>query len=565
MACSPMRTNEPVTQREYHLPDNATLMSTTDLKSHIAYANAAFIQVSGFEREEILGQAHNMVRHPDMPREAFADMWATLKQGLSWTALVKNRRKDGDHYWVRANATPVRRNGQVSGYMSVRTKPTRQEVEHAEALYARFREGRAGRRAFHHGLVVRTGWLAWTSALQLMPVKWRIRSALMGCTLGMLSLSALTVGLSGMPLLIWLASMSAVLLTCNLWLERQIASPLQAALAQALNVAAGQPSENVHLDRVDEIGMIMRAINQSGLNLRSLVDDVGAQVSGMRMASGEIASGNADLSSRTEQAAANLQQTAASMEQISSTVKNNADAARQAAQLAQTASTVAGKGGEAVKQVMSTMEDITTSSKRIGDIIGVIDGIAFQTNILALNAAVEAARAGEQGRGFAVVASEVRSLAQRSAEAAKEIKSLIGASADKVEAGSRLAQDAGSTMADVVNSVRQVTDLIGNISAATAEQTTGIGQVSEAVSQLDQATQQNAALVEESAAAADSLQQQAVKLVDAVNVFRTTLDEDAVPRAVAAARPVRPAAKPTRAMQAMPLKLAPSGQDWSSF
>ena len=170
-----MRVNEPVTQREYEFPDNATLMSTTDTQSYIAYANAAFVEVSGFSREEIEGQPHNMVRHPDMPPEAFADMWATLKAGQPWTALVKNRRKNGDHYWVRANATPVVRNGRTSGYMSVRTKPSREEIAAAEALYRDFRTGQAGSRKFHKGLIVRTGWMAWRSVFQVMPVRWRIR------------------------------------------------------------------------------------------------------------------------------------------------------------------------------------------------------------------------------------------------------------------------------------------------------------------------------------------------------------------------------------------------------
>jgi len=236
--------------------------------------------------------------------------------------------------------------------------------------------------------------------------------------------------------------------------------------------------------------------------------------------SAEIATGNADLSQRTEQQAANLQQTSASMQQLNGTVQSNADVARQACRLATTASESAARGGTVVNDVVATMEEISTSSRRIGDIIGVIDGIAFQTNILALNAAVEAARAGEQGRGFAVVAGEVRTLAIRSADAAREIKSLIGASVDKVEAGTRLAGHAGAAMQDIVAQVNRVTDLIGEIGSATAEQTTGLGQVSQAVSQLDQVTQQNAALVEQSAAAAESLKQQARQLAQAVGMFK---------------------------------------------
>jgi methyl-accepting chemotaxis protein len=284
--------------------------------------------------------------------------------------------------------------------------------------------------------------------------------------------------------------------------------------------------------------------------------------------SAQIATGNADLSQRTEEQASNLQQTAASMEQMNATVKNSADTARQASQLATSASSVAEKGGSVVGQVVATMEDITASSKKIADIIGVIDGIAFQTNILALNAAVEAARAGEQGRGFAVVASEVRSLAQRSAGAAKEIKALISASVEKVETGSKLVGDAGSTMTDIVTQVRRVADLMGELSAAAVEQTAGIGQVSTAVGQLDQVTQQNAALVEESAAAADSLKQQAAKLSEVVGVFRLNHEAHRViAKARETGRPLQ-APQPATTAKALPSrKPAAATQDaeWTSF
>ncbi|MGO4152716.1 methyl-accepting chemotaxis protein [Cupriavidus sp. YAF13] len=514
-----MRNNQPVSQREYELPENATLMSTTDTESRIAYANAAFVDVSGFTREEIQGQPHNIVRHPDMPAEAFADMWATLKSGEPWTALVKNRRKDGDHYWVRANAMPLVRNGKPVGYMSVRTKPSREEIDAAGRLYQDFREGSAGQRRFHKGLIIQGGWKRWASAFKTMPVRWRIRGAL-ATLLPASVIGAATLGMGGMPLAGLGGIVAAMLMLVSGWLEAQISRPLERVMEQALRVASGESQQVEHMDRVDEIGMTLRTISQLGLMFRWLIDDVSEQVLNVQGASSEIAQGNSDLSLRTEQAASNVQDTASSMTQMTATVRSNAETAAQANALSGSASSEAAKGGEAMSQVVATMEEISSSSKRIADIISVIDGIAFQTNILALNAAVEAARAGEQGRGFAVVAGEVRGLAQRSASAAKEIKALIGASVDKVDSGAQLVNDAGQTMDNIVAQVRRVSDLIAEISLATSEQSAGISQVGDAIGDLDRITQQNAALVEQSAAAAQSLKQQANRLVEAVGVFR---------------------------------------------
>ena len=308
-------------------------------------------------------------------------------------------------------------------------------------------------------------------------------------------------------------------------LTRAVTGPVGSAIQVAERIAAGDLSNQVEIRTQDEIGRLLQAVATMQDKLRELVGDIRQSAESISTASSEIASGNQDLSMRTEQAASNLQQTASSMEQLTGTVKQTADSARTANQLASSASASAAKGGEVVSQVVSTMDDITASSKKISDIIGVIDGIAFQTNILALNAAVEAARAGEQGRGFAVVAGEVRSLAQRSAEAAKEIKSLIGASVERVEAGSKLVQDAGSTMQEIVASVARVNDIIGEITAAASEQSDGIGQVNTAVTQLDQMTQQNASLVEESAAAAESLKEQAHRLAATVRAFRLSQGE----------------------------------------
>jgi methyl-accepting chemotaxis protein len=287
-------------------------------------------------------------------------------------------------------------------------------------------------------------------------------------------------------------------------------------------VGAVDRPEGISLNVSDSVVGTAAALSLKAALARmdAAVAAVRGSTSSIEVACTEIATGNQDLSVRTEQTASNLQRTASSMEELTSTVRQSADAARQANQLAATAAEVAARGGAVVGQVVTTMDDINQSSKKISDIIGVIDGIAFQTNILALNAAVEAARAGEQGRGFAVVASEVRSLAGRSADAAKEIKSLINASVEKVESGSRLVQDAGTTMEEIVGSVKRVSDIIGEITAASAEQSSGIGEINQAINQLDQMTQQNAALVEQSAAAAESLKEQAQRLVEAVEVFR---------------------------------------------
>jgi methyl-accepting chemotaxis protein len=301
-----------------------------------------------------------------------------------------------------------------------------------------------------------------------------------------------------------------------------ICRPVDEARRLAERIATGDLTSSVDTSGRDEPAALMRALDAMQQSLGGIVGQVRNASESIQVASSEVASGNADLSGRTEQAASNLQQTAASMEQLTGTVRQSADSARQANQLAASAAEVAQRGGSVVSQVVSTMDEINASSKKISDIIGTIDGIAFQTNILALNAAVEAARAGEQGRGFAVVAGEVRSLAQRSAEAAKEIKALIGTSVEKVGSGSRLVADAGATMTEIVASVRRVSDVIGEITAASNEQSEGIGQVNSAVTQLDQMTQQNAALVEESAAAAESLRQQAGLLAQAVGTFKVT-------------------------------------------
>ncbi len=330
-------------------------------------------------------------------------------------------------------------------------------------------------------------------------------------------------------------------------ITRGVRLPLERAVRVAERIAEGDLASKVEHRGQDEIGRLLQAIAAMQDRLRKLVGEIRQTADSIQVASTEVATGNHDLSQRTEQAASSLQHTANSMEQLVGTVQHSAGAAVQANQLAASAAAVAQRGGQVVAQVVTTMDEINTASKKIADIIGVIDGIAFQTNILALNAAVEAARAGEQGRGFAVVAGEVRALAQRSAEAAREIKSLIGNSVDKAEAGSRLVTDAGSTMNEIVDSVQKVTGVIGEITAASSNQSSGLSQINGAVTQLDRMTQQNAALVEQSAAAAESLREQAGRLANLVSTFK--LGDSALPSAARSAVPARPSTAAAPAAQ----------------
>ncbi|OUL98146.1 methyl-accepting chemotaxis protein [Variovorax sp. JS1663] len=373
---------------------------------------------------------------------------------------------------------------------------------------------------------------------------------------------------SGRVNVIVLAVLALALGAVLAWLlTRSITRPLNEAVQVAQTVASGDLRSEVVVKTRDETGLLMEALQGMNASLARVVGEVRHGTDTIAAASTEIASGNQDLSSRTEEQASSLQQTAASMEELTSTVKQNADNARQASQLALSASEVAVKGGKVVGEVVDTMGSIHASSQKIVDIIGVIDGIAFQTNILALNAAVEAARAGEQGKGFAVVAAEVRSLAQRSAAAAKDIKSLIDDSVGKVDAGAALVGEAGRTMDEVVASVKRVTDIIGEITAASHEQTLGIEQINQAITQMDQVTQQNAALVEEAAAAAQSMQEQAGHLVRSVSVFRLDAGAQAI-RIVPSPSP-SPSSPPGKRDRPLPRPAAASAGaaagDWTEF
>ncbi len=722
-----MKNNQPISQNEVQMREGSVIVSRTDLKGLITYINQDFLDISGFSEVELIGKSHNMVRHPDMPSAAFKDLWATIKEGKPWVGMVKNRCKNGDHYWVEAHVTPVLKNGEVSEFLSVRKIPSREKINRAEALYEKLNAGTASLPESN-------------SLVSLFSIRNRIIAAyslmaLFMFGLGLNIFGSATIGfmIFGVIISIILAfltikqvinPLSSITKTINSIQENPIDSAVdfsmggelgaiqraikslqikvgyditaareEAEKAQRIQQALDNVTSNVMLadtsynivymnkavekmfveiesdikkelpdfdarhlsgvnidifhkdpshqramldalssthrstihvanrtltitanpvvnnegirrgtvvewqDRTDEVavelevenlvqsskqGDLSKRINvqdktgffkQLGLGINDLLDvvsdsfssistvmqalsegdltkDMQGNYSGefatiqdtinstlttlknlvgnIRDASGQISSaaneisqGNTDLSQRTEEQASSLEETASSMEELTSTVRQNADNSRQANQLAANASSQAKDGGAVIESTITAMDDISQSSRRIEDIIGVINEIAFQTNLLALNAAVEAARAGEQGRGFAVVASEVRNLAQRSAAAATEIRSLIKDSVEKVDEGTRLASDSGKTLSDIVNSVKKVSDIIAEIAASSSEQSQGIGQINQAITQLDEVTQQNAALVEQAAAASESMDEQATNMNKMVGFFST--------------------------------------------
>ncbi|MYN45252.1 PAS domain-containing protein [Pseudoduganella sp. FT93W] len=514
-----MRNNGPVTNVEYVLKDEETIVSKTDLKGNITYVNQDFVRISGYSEQELMGAPQNILRHPDMPAAAFADMWHCLQGGKAWNGVVKNRSKNGDHYWVEANAAPVVEHGRIIGYASIRIKPSREKVKAAEAAYKLLREG-ATHIHVRHGQVVPARHKSKFSLRRISSLRSRLAAA--G---GVAILAALATALfisQGMLLWASCGAVLSVLLIGLLWgvAYNSAVEPLNQIRHDIEQMSDGDLTHHIEARGCKEAKDALQALRILQINVKLLIGQIKESSDVVSRGAVEMAEGNQELSARTEAQASSLEQTAASMEELTQAVRDNAEHANKANVLVDTAADVAAKGGEVVRKVVANMEEITAGSRRITEIISVIDGIAFQTNILALNAAVEAARAGEQGRGFAVVASEVRTLAQRSAAAAKEIKGVIEASSQAVASGSQSVADAGRIMQTIVSSVAEVHTHVADISQASNDQHGGIEQVNEAVMHLDEITQQNAAVTEQAAAVASDMRDHALHLGQLVNQFK---------------------------------------------
>ena len=522
-----MRKNLPVTGVETELLDDQYLISKTDLKGRIVYANPAFVDVSGFSREELIGQPHNIVRHPDMPPAVFADLWHTLKHGRSWVGVVKNRRKDGGFYWVLANASPIMENGELTGFASVRVRADARQIQEAEQFYQELREGRARGRTVREGRIVARSWRR----------PWTALSFLAGPTLlaAFLRKGLLNIGVTGgviamilnteMPaqsmavLATALGAGTLLILSCQAVLMRRVLGSFRTATHVAQQIAAGNLTVDTRCAAVQTLEKLGLSLDLMRKSLVSISTDVDHSSRDSQIVAQELSENSALLEARTHEQAASMQQTTASMSSFGQTVLQTAENAKASHSLASRSADIAARGNDAVQQVTASMQRILESSRRIGNIVTLIDNIAFQTNILSINASIESARAGEAGKGFAVVASAVRSLAQQAAAAADEIKQLIQDTSALTAEGAAHAEHAGQTMEEILKSVSEVSLLMGEISAATSEQSVGLSQLTQALGQVDQITTNNAALVHDLSETAQRLSRNGEHLQEAINVL----------------------------------------------
>lgn len=558
-----MRNNQPIINEEYVLPDDEVIITHTDSHSRIVYANQGFLRSSGFSLDECLGEPQNIVRHPDMPAAAFADLWRTIQAGRPWTGVVKNRRKNGGYYWVRANVTPMHQDGRIVGYMSVRVRAQPAEIRRAEALYRDMNAGVARHWKLQGGMLVDTRLRGRLAAL-LQPSL----SMGTGLVLGMLSLLFVSIaticvmsdGRLSAGALRWLTAVGliggAAALANLVYVHTRVVQPLRQLSAAALRMVAGDVCTRFQVDGAPEMQELCRNLQQLGTKITGVVRDSEMAAEELLQGTQRIVTANAELSQRANEHAAGLQQTAASLEELTATVQRNTEHAAEANGLAANASTVTENGCAEVSSVARAMGSISESSGKIAEIVTLIDEIAFQTNLLALNAAVEAARAGEQGRGFAVVAQEVRSLAQRSATAAREIHGLISVSLDTVNQGAVLATQAEGTMQEVVRAVQGVTRIMEDIRHASLEQTRGIEQINQAVTHMDQITQDDAAMAQGVMTITTQLDHQSQQVMTAISAFggrriqvtsEPAVDHARAPRAAHALARANPLQHPPRA------------------
>jgi aerotaxis receptor len=524
-----MRVNKPVFDQETQLKEEDFLISRTDLQGKITYANPAFIKISGYSREELIGADHNIVRHPDMPPAAFEDLWATVKKGELWGGVVKNRRKDGGFYWVKANVSPCYQSGKHVGFTSVRVKASISEIAASSAVYASL-NANTNKYKIIDGVVIENTLAA--------SIKAAIPTGIKAKLLLMTSASAALLGLSAVlghvaavvddpssrldfaNAQIGVALLGIVsLIYIGRTVTKSIIKPIHDCILFSSQLAAGNLSASLEGSANSDLKPVTDILDTIRKSMVSISADIRQNIHQFADSANEIISGNLDLSSRTEEQAAALQQTAASMEEITSTVQQNSGNATHASELTKEASVIVSGSGTIMGKVVNTMTNISQSSKEMSEHIDTIDSIAFQTNILALNASVEAARAGEQGRGFAVVADEVRNLASRSANAAKEIRQLISGSSRQIQEGEQLVNEAEKTIDNAVAAVGKVNDIMGEISSASSEQSIGIGQVNQAVAQMETVTTHNSSLVQNVSAISHRLEHQILDVKNAIAIY----------------------------------------------
>lgn len=514
----------------YRLSERDVVISRTDTAGRIVYVNEAFLKSSGYSRDELSGQPQTIVRHPDMPSEVFRDLWETIGRDQPWTGLIKNRRKNGQAYWVLANVTPVFEQGQKVGYMAVRTQPSDEQIEEATRLYARLdASGDHGLR-LAGGELQRSGLRGAFDRLLRLPVAlrlWGVMALLMAlfALQSVAARDAFAPGVSSAVLSASLGAFGIALAAMTGWyLMREVLTPLKALNDSALNVLCGHIRARFPERGDAQARRLARMLNQMNAKLVGILIDAKVSIDVIEQATQEFANGTADLASRTDEQASAIEKTTASLAEITQTAERNALGAERANAAGHETAESAESAAREVQKTVEVMTQVRDHSRKIAEITSLIDGIAFQTNIIALNASVEAARAGQYGRGFAVVATEVRNLAQRAAGAAREIKDLVESTMDTVTTATDTASRAGETMNTVEQFVTRLTDTLQEIVAASRGQSVQIAQINEAVGQVSDLTQRNAALVEQSAAASVGLRRQTQSLESAVSVFHLAAD-----------------------------------------